>query len=119
MSSARSAFASGEVATPGTRPRYSRPPGTVKNLETVPARLGAVAAEPVPSGRWQPWQLRVQFCQALCTFVTPAGAAAPGASATDAAPGASATDAAPGTLPGGVWAGAAPMMATRHATANT
>ena len=27
----------------------------------------------VPSRRWHPWQFKVQFCQASCTFVTPAG----------------------------------------------
>src|SRR5580658_1262732 len=74
ITSAKSASDKGEVATPGTRMRYSRPPGTHKNLATVPARLGAVPSDPVPSSRWQPWQFKVQFCQARWGFSTPAGA---------------------------------------------
>ena len=36
---------------PGTRPRYSRPPGTHRNFATVPARLGAVVVGAVhPAG---------------------------------------------------------------------
>ena len=65
---------------PGTRIRYSRPPGTHRNFATVPARLGAVPSEPVPSSRWQPWQLSVQFCQARRAFSTPAGGGRPSAS---------------------------------------
>jgi hypothetical protein len=30
-------------------------------------------SEPLPSRRWQPWQFNVQFCQASCRLVTPAG----------------------------------------------
>src|SRR5208283_2769378 len=73
--SAKSAFDSGEVATPGTRPRYSRPPETRTNFATVPARPGAVPALPVPSTRWHPRQFIVQFCQARRGSPTPAGAA--------------------------------------------
>jgi hypothetical protein len=29
----------------------------------------------VPSRRWQPWQFKVQFCQANCASLTPAGTA--------------------------------------------
>src|SRR5208337_3665696 len=58
---------------------YPRPPGTRTNFATVPARLGAVPALPVPSTRWHPWQFMVQFCQARRASPTPAGvcAAAP------------------------------------------
>src|ERR1700688_4318920 len=74
INSDKSAFDSGDVATPGTRPRYSRPPGTVRNRPTVPARLGVVPADPVPWGGWEPWQLGVQCCQARWGLSTPAGA---------------------------------------------
>jgi len=47
----------GEIRARKRRCRHSRhapeifaAPGTVRNFDTVPARLGAVPAEPVPSG---------------------------------------------------------------------
>src|SRR5271166_5778756 len=74
--SARSRLDSGEVATPGTRARYSRPPSTRRNFATDPAISGAAPGEPWPSGRWQPWQFSVQCCHARCGLSTPAMAAA-------------------------------------------
>ena len=45
-------------AVPGTRIRYSRPPGIDRKLATWPRSAGTAPGVSLPSGRWHPWQCR-------------------------------------------------------------
>ena len=50
FSAAVRASSNSDCAVPGTRPRYSRPPGTHRNFASWPRNDGAAPGAPAPSG---------------------------------------------------------------------